>query len=120
MEPLIYHNHVRTTTRSYCLGCNFRIRQDLQSKQYRKNEFSFPPSFTFKEGRLEEISLDFQEVQKVQEAQRVQELQESKPKSRGANTYWKCTKCGPVCRNSKCWELIHRPIIPKGKKRKDR
>ena len=65
MEPLKYHTHVKTTTRSYCLGCNFLLRQDLQlfeKKEREKSDFSFPPSFIFKGGNLEEISLDLQEV----------------------------------------------------------
>ena len=67
MEPLKYHSHVKTTTRSRCLGCNFLLRQDLQSiekKERQKSDFSFPPSLVFKEGRLEEIAL----TQKGQEA----------------------------------------------------
>ena len=107
MEPLKYYNHVKTTTRSYYLGCNFVLRRDLQPKEPKKIEkrnHSFSPSFIFKEGSLEEISLDFQEVQK--------------PRIRGTNTYWKCIKCGPVCQNSMCWEILHRAIIPKEKKRK--
>ena len=105
MEPLKYYSHVKTTTRSHCLGCNFLIRQDLQSKvekEDEKSDFSFPPSFIFKEGSLEEISLNIRKPKKL----------------RGTNTYWKCTKCGPVCQNSKCWEILHRAIIPKEKKRK--
>ena len=106
MEPLKYHSHVKTTTRSYCLGCNFLIRQDLQNKirkESEKSDFLYPPSLIFKEGTLEEI-------------QRTRETQ--KLKSRGSNTYWKCTKCGLICRNSKCWEILHRAIILKEKKRK--
>jgi len=106
VEPLKYHSYVKTTTRSYCLGCNYLIRQDLQSNEEKaseKSDFSYPPTLLFKEGSLEEI----------------QESQKSKYRRiRGINTYWKCTKCGPVCRNSKCWEILHRAIIPKEKKRK--
>ena len=29
VEPLKYHTRVKIITRSYCLGCNFLIRQDL-------------------------------------------------------------------------------------------
>ena len=61
VEPLKYHSHVKTTTRSYYLGCNFLIRQDLQlkvEKEDEKSDFSFPPSFIFKEGSLKEISLN--------------------------------------------------------------
>ena len=112
MEPLKYHSHVKTTTRSYCLGCNFLLRQNLQlieKKERQKSDFFFPPSLIFKEGSLEEISI----------SQNTQETQESKnTRIRGAKTSWKCTKCGPICRNSKCWEILHRAIIPKEKKRK--
>ena len=65
MEPLQYHSHVRTTTRSYCLGYNFVLRRDIQSKKKKKNEeldLFYPPSFIFKEGNLEEISLNLQKA----------------------------------------------------------
>ena len=112
MEPLKYHSHVKTTTRSHCLGCNFLIRQDLKSQEKKESEVSFSPSFIFKGGVLEKI----QEAQEVQKAEEAQELKTRR--IRGTNTYWKCTKCGPVYRNSKCWEILHRAIIPKEKKRK--
>ena len=31
----------------------------------------------------------------------------SKNRARGANTEWKCTVCGPVCKGSSCWEYVH-------------
>ena len=74
MEPLKYYSHVRTTTRSYCLGCNFIIRQDIQSKKEKKSkklDLFYPLSFIFKEGNLEEISLDLQKAPKVPEVQEV-------------------------------------------------
>ena len=88
VEPLKYHSHVKITTRSYCLGCNYLIRQDLQfteQEEQKKSDFSFPPSLIFKEGSLKEISLGFQESKRP----------------RGTNTYWKYIKCSSVCRNSK-------------------
>jgi len=82
VEPLKYHSHVKTTTRSYCLGCNFFLRQDLQlieKKERQKSDFSFPASFIFKDGSLEEISINSQEVQETQELK--------KPRIRGVETY---------------------------------
>jgi hypothetical protein len=36
---------------------------------------------------------------------------------RGANTSWKCTICGPICKEASCWDFVHSEGF-RGRKRK--
>ena len=49
--------------------------------------------------------------------QKISLEQEKKGAIRGANTAWKCTICGPICREASCWNIMHSTGF-KGRKRK--
>ena len=78
---------IRQNNQTRAIAAN--LFYEIILKLFRKSRlfffFSFPPSFIFKEGSLENIDLEIQEIRKLK-----------KPRIRGTNTYQKYTKCGLV------------------------
>jgi len=100
ITPISQHQHIKTTTRGYCLIC--RNSEKVQSMQMAKTEsIIYGTILKLSEGYLEEVlPLSKEEIK-------------GPKRFRGTVTKWKCSECAvPICKaQSDCWEKAYRRLF---------
>jgi hypothetical protein len=102
ITPISHHQHIKTTTRGYCLIC--RNSEGMQQAQIiKENRIIYGSIFQLSEGALKDILPSSNKT--LKEPKRI----------RGKRTFWKCSECAvPICRPEEpCWDIAHRRLFNK-------
>jgi hypothetical protein len=102
ITPISRHQHIKTTTRGYCLIC--RTSTEIENKRIaRKEDLDYKAIFQLTGKILEEIQF-FSES-----------LLKGPKRIRRTKTLWKCNEYAvPICRPGEpCWDIAHRRLFNK-------
>ena len=100
ITPISRHQHIKTTTRGYCLIC--RNSKEVQKAQLAKEDSnSYESILKLSNGVLKEVLWP------------IEKTYERPKRIRGVKTLWKCTECAvPICRPGRpCWNIAHRRLF---------
>src|SRR5438046_2990654 len=100
ITPFSLHQHIKTTTRGWCLIC--RNYNEIEGKRIAQREnIAYEIIFQVFGETLEEVKPPSKDS-----------LEESK-RIRGRKTVWKCNECAvPICRPGEpCWDIAHRRLF---------
>ena len=99
LTPIPQHQHIKTTTRGWCLIC--KNSNKIKNKRMTQREnIVYGTILQVSEEILEEIKLS---SNSLKEPKRI----------RGKKTVWKCSECAvPICRPGEpCWNIAHRCLF---------
>jgi hypothetical protein len=99
ITPISRHQHIKTTTRGWCLICR-NSNETEKIRMAKEERLVYGPILKGLEKTLEEVNplkRDKKEPKRI----------------RGTSTFWKCSECAvPICRPGKpCWDIAHKRLF---------